>query len=155
MNWGNYLFLFGLATIKFMFAPFAGPIRHLTFWETYLSCVAGAFVCSLIFYFSAELFLIRAHNKRKLKRQQAIEKGIPFKEKKRFTRVNKTIVRVKHRFGLWIMALYAPFFLSVPLGSIITAKFYGKDKRTYPIIVLGICVNGVIMTGIAYLFRFS
>ena len=137
--------------IKFMFAPFAGPLRELSFLETYLSCVAGALFCAVIFYFSAEFFLIRTHERRKKKRLQALEKGIPYKEKKKFTRTNKLIVKVKSRFGVRVMAFFAPLFLSVPLGSIITAKFYGKEKRTFPIVLTGIFINGLITTSIAYL----
>ncbi len=135
-----------------MFAPFGGPSMKLTFIETYFSCVAGAILAALIFYFSSEFFLIRAHKKRVAKIREAEKNGIVIKVKKKFTRTNKAIVRVKHRFGIWIMAMYAPLFLSVPLGSIITAKFYGKEKRTFPIIILGIFVNGLITTSIAYLF---
>ena len=71
------------------------------------------------------------------------------KRKKVFTRTNKFIVRMK---GLGIIAIcfYAPLFLSMPIGSIISAKFFGKDNRTFPLIVLGIGINGLITTGIAY-----
>jgi hypothetical protein len=54
------------------------------------------------------------------------------------------------RLGIVGISFYAPFFLSVPIGSIISAKFFGKDKRTFPLIVLGIGVNGLITTGLAY-----
>lgn len=149
MNWGAYLGFFGLAMIKFLFAPFGGPLAKLTFVETYLSCISGAIFCAIIFYFSAEFFMIRAHKKRKLLIQQAKEKGIELKHKKAFTKTNKAIVRMK-RLGIVGICFYAPFFLSVPIGSIISAKFFGKDKRTFPLIVIGIGVNGLITTGLAY-----
>ncbi|MFN6077173.1 MAG: hypothetical protein ACK46Y_16565 [Fluviicola sp.] len=149
MNWGAYLGFFGLAMIKFLFAPFGGPLAKLTFIETYLSCVSGAIFCAIIFYFSAEFFMIRAHKKRKLLIQQAKEKGVELKRKKVFTKTNKAIVKMK-RLGIVGISFYAPFFLSVPIGSIISAKFFGKDKRTFPLIVLGIGVNGLITTGLAY-----
>jgi CBS domain containing-hemolysin-like protein len=152
MHWHLYFSLFGFSMIKFMFAPFSGPLLKLSFLETYLSCVAGAVVAAFIFYFSAELLLIRSHRNKVAKRMQAISKGIVLKEKKKFTRTNKTIVRMKHRFGVWVVGIYAPLFLSVPVGSIITAKFFGKEKRTFPIIILGIFINGLMTTSIAYLF---
>ena len=73
------------------------------------------------------------------------------KAKKKFTRFNKFIVKLKRRFGIYGIAFYAPLFLSVPLGSIVTAKFYGKEKRTFPLILIGICMNGAITTGLAYI----
>jgi hypothetical protein len=60
MHWHFYFSLFGLSMIKFMFAPFGGPAMKLNFLETYLSCVAGAFLAAFIFYFSSEFFMIRA-----------------------------------------------------------------------------------------------
>lgn len=150
MHWHLYFSLFGFSMIKFMFAPFTGPLMKLNFLETYLSCVAGAVFAAVIFYFSSEFFMIRAHNKRKELVRKSIESGIPLKYKKKFTRFNKTIVRMKQRFGIYIIAFYAPFILSIPVGSIVTAKFYGKEKRAFPLILLGICINCVITTGIAY-----
>lgn len=153
MQWQFYLTLFGLSTIKFMFAPFAGPKMKLNFVETYLSCVAGAIVAALIFYFLSEYFMIRARKKRLAALHKSITNGTPLKMKKSFTRFNKLIVKLKRRFGIYGVAFYAPLFLSVPLGSIVTAKFYGKDKRTFPLIILGIFVNGAITTGLAYILK--
>ncbi|WP_300664763.1 hypothetical protein [Fluviicola sp.] len=150
MQWHFYFTLFGLSMIKFMFAPFAGPEMKLNFIETYLACISGAFLAALIFYFSSEYFMIRAHKKRQAELHKSITNGTPLKLKRKFTRFNKLIVKLKHRFGIYGIAFYAPLFLSVPVGSIVTAKFYGKDKRTFPLILLGICMNGAITTGLAY-----
>lgn len=153
MAWHFYFTLFGLSMIKFMFAPFAGPGLKLNFLETYVSCISGAAFAALIFYFSSEFFLIRAHKKRKAALQESIRTGVPLKTKKKFTRFNKLIVKLKRSLGIYGIAFYAPLFLSVPLGSIVTAKFYGKEKRTFPLILIGICMNGAITTGIAYIIE--
>jgi len=150
MHWHLYFSLFMLSIIKFMFAPFAGAGMKLMFIETYLSCVAGAIVSAVVFFFSSEFFMIRAHKKRKETIRLALEKGTPLKPKKKFTRTNKFIVHIKRRFGIIGVSMFAPLFLSVPVGSIIAAKFYGKDKRTFPLILLGIFVNGMVTTGLAY-----
>ncbi len=153
MAWHFYFTLFTLSMIKFMFAPFAGPGLKLNFLETYLSCISGAFVAAFVFYFSSEFFMIRAHKKRKALLHASITTGTPLKYKPKFTRFNKLIVKLKRRFGIYGIAFYAPLFLSVPIGSIVTAKFYGKEKRTFPLILLGICMNGAITTGIAYAIK--
>ena len=150
MLWYKYFLFFGLSMIKFLFTPFGGPAAKLSFLETYIFCCSGALLSAAIFYFSAEFLMIRSHKKKKLLIEQAKEKGIELKRKKVFTRTNKFIVRMK---GLGIIAIcfYAPLFLSMPIGSIISAKFFGKDNRTFPLIVLGIGINGLITTGIATL----
>jgi hypothetical protein len=153
MSWGLYVLFFGLSTIKFMFTPFGGPSAHLTFVETYISCVSGAIFSAAIFYFSSGYFMRRAQQKRADAIKAALALGIPVKPKKRFTRMNKLIVNIKRRFGIIGVSMYAPFFLSVPIGSIIAAKFYGKEKRTFPLIVFGMFFNGAITTGLAFAFR--
>lgn len=133
-----------------MFAPLGGPALGLSFMETYLSCVAGGIFAACVFYFSANYFMHRAKRKRDEKLHKQLESGIPFKAKKKFTRVNKAVVKVKMSLGIYGTALWAPLFLSVPLGSIIAAKFFGDDKRTFPLIILGMFMNGLITTSIAY-----
>lgn len=133
-----------------MFAPFGGPGLKLSFFETYLSCISGAFLAAFIFYFSSEFFLKRAHISRQIKRKHALENGIQLKYKRKFTRFNKLIVILKRRFGIYGVSLFAPFIMSVPLGSMVTAKFYGKEKKTFPLILIGICFTGLITTSLAY-----
>ena len=152
MNWIAYLSLAGLSSIKFMFAPAFGLGFELSFFETYFSCITGAFLTAIIFYFGANYFMKRAHQKRVEKYLESIKNGTPLKRKKNFTRLNKSVVRVKRSIGLFGIAMWAPFFMSVPLGSVVTAKFFGKRKITFPIIVLGICINGLVSTSITYLF---
>ncbi|HLP55703.1 MAG TPA: hypothetical protein VK151_11765 [Fluviicola sp.] len=151
MDWHLYITFFGLSTIKFLFTPFGGPAAGLSFIETYVSCVSGGLFSAVIFYFSSEFFMIRAHKKRVELLRISIETGVPLKPKKKFTRMNKFIVLIKRRLGIVGVAMYAPLFLSVPIGSIIAAKFYGKEKRTFPLIAVGMFVNGAITTGIAFL----
>ena len=135
-----------------MFAPLAGPGLKLSFFETWADCCAGAIVSSAVFFFSANYFMNRAEKKAEKKKQALIAKGLLVPVKKQFTRMNKFIVRMKRSAGIVGISFWAPFFLSIPLGSIIAAKFFGHSKKTYPLIVLGIFLNGLIMTGVAFLF---
>lgn len=152
MNWTALSLLFGVSTVKFMFAPFGGPPAHVTYLETYLSCCAGAILSSAIFFFSAAYFMRRAADKKEKKKQELIALGKEVPEKKIFTRMNKFVVKMKRSVGIIGISFWAPFFLSIPLGSIIAAKFYGENKKTYPLIIMGIFLNGIVTTGIAFLF---
>lgn len=150
MDFGLYTTFFLVSTIKFLFAPFGGPLAGMNFWETYFSCVAGAIFSAAVFYYASEYFMKRAQAKRAREREEALKNGAKVKPRKNFTKVNKFIVRIKRRFGIYGISLFAPLFLSVPIGSIITAKFYGKEKRTFFLIVCGMFMNGFITTGLAY-----
>ncbi len=151
MNWAALTTVFLLSIVKFMFAPLSGKGLGLPFWETFLASFAGGTLSATIFYFSSELLIKYTHNRRIAKKQEQLSQGLPFKEKRKFTRTNRIIIRIKRSFGIYGISLWAPFFLSVPVGSIITAKFYGKQKVTFPLIVAGLAINGLIMCALAYL----
>ncbi|MFA9210250.1 MAG: hypothetical protein ACEQR5_00365 [Moraxellaceae bacterium] len=150
MNWTAFFGIFSLAMVKFMFAPFGGPTLGLSALETYAAAVSGAIVCAVFFYFASEYFLKLAVKKHKAKLQAAQLSGIPMKTKKKFTRMNKFIVRIKHRLGIVGLSFFAPFFLGIPLGTIIAAKFFGHQKKTFPLILAGILFNGAVTTSIRY-----
>ncbi len=154
MNWGLYFAFFFFSMIKFMFAPFGGPAAGLNFFETYFSCVAGAIFCGVIFYFSADYFLTRAKKKKEAAYDLAVKEGRAIVRKKNFTKLNKGIVKLKRNIGKFGICYLTPLVCSVPVGSLICAKFYGKDKSTFPLIVLGIGINGFVTTGLAYLIQY-
>lgn len=138
--WGSVISLFLLSTVKFMFAPLGGPGLGLSFFQTYFTCVSGGIVGASFFYFSGGYFIQRAEKKR-----------LTIKKKKTFSRINKLIVKTKKSIGIVGISFWAPFFLSIPVGSIIVAKFYGQNKKAYLLIVIGMFINALITTGLAYL----
>lgn len=151
MKYSIYFGLLALSTIKFLFAPFGGPALKLNYFETYFSCIIGALISSTFFFFLAEYFLKKSLNKKREAFIKAEKAGIQLPKKNIFTKTNKTLIKIKHRLGIFGVSFLAPLFLSIPVGTIIVAKFYGKNKFTYPIIILGIILNGLITTGISYL----
>ncbi len=48
--------------------------------------------------------------------------------KKVFTKFNRRVIRIKHRFGLLGIAILTPIFLSIPIGAFLAERFY-KDKK--------------------------
>ena len=151
MNWWALGSLFAFSMVKFMFTPFSGPVLGLNFIEVYVSCVAGAIFSATIFFFLSSFFMNRAQEKKMMKELDRQAKGLAVKKRKIFTRTNKFVVKIKRSIGIIGVSFWAPFFLSIPLGTIIAAKFYGKQRKTFPLIVLGILLNGIITTGSAYL----
>jgi hypothetical protein len=134
-----------------MFAPFTGYGLGLPFWETYFSSVAGGTFGAAVFYFTSELFMKISH-KRKMKKQIELEElGESIPVKKKFTKTNRFILKLKRKFGIYGICFWGPFLLSVPIGSIVAAKFYGKHKQTFPLIVLGMFINAMVTCSLAYL----
>jgi hypothetical protein len=152
MKWGALSSIFLIASTKSMIAPLPGPKLGLSFIETYIATTSGAILGVAVFYFAAEYFMLRTKKKRDKKRQIALSKGLRFKEKKKFTRINRLIVRIKRSLGIIGLAFWAPFFMSIPIGAIVVAKFYGKRKITFPLMCVGVGINALITTSITYLF---
>jgi hypothetical protein len=150
MNWAAFYSVFAVATIKFLFSPFAGIPLGLNFFSTYFAAVSGASISSMVFYFGSEIIIISTRKRRIRNEQEAIAKGISLKQKKIFTWGNKITIKLKKKLGKFGICLIAPSLLSIPLGTIIVAKFYGKDKDTFFWVFIGILISGMITTSLAY-----
>jgi len=150
MNWGGISGVFFIATVKFMFSTVGGPALGLPFYETFFAAFLGGSVSAAVFYFASDKFIEYTHNKKVAKEKQLLLKGIEIPHKRKFTKTNRLIIRMKMKFGIYGICFWVPFFFSVPLGSIIVAKFYGKLNQTYPLIVLGMAINAAITTFITY-----
>lgn len=123
----DYLSVFGMATFKFVFSPSLGWGIGLGFIEVLLSSVLGAWVSFTFFYLSSNFFMKRAREKR-LNASEEERKKV----KKKFTRLNKWMVKMKRSpRGFRTLVILGPNFLSVPVGAIVVAKFYGHMKKTY------------------------
>ncbi len=144
-----YLFIVLLGTFKFMFASTPGVIADLPFEKVYFLATLGGLVSFNFFYFLANHFIRKTleKNKRKMKLGNYIAK-------KKFTKTNKTIVKLKMtNAGFWIITIVAPLVLSIPIGSIIVAKFYRHHKETYWITTLSLIFSQAIFTVLAYLIK--
>jgi hypothetical protein len=135
-----------------MFSAIPGPALGLNYVETVISIFVGAVISAAFFFFSAEYFMQRAQNKRIKLMQEAHKNGETIAQKRVFSRMNKGVVRLKLRFGKIGICFWAPFLLSVPLGSIIVAKFYGKYSFTFLYVILGMLINSLLTSFIVYVF---
>lgn len=138
-----------------MFTPMGGPVAGLTFLETFLATLSGGWFAALLFYFTSEYFMKKEREKRLKKYKRAAQKGKTIKQKKTFTRFNKTIVKIKSNVGIYLLCWLVPLFLSVPLGTIICAKFYKHDKRTIWLILICLTVNCFIITTLVYALKMA
>jgi hypothetical protein len=124
----------------------------LNYVETVISIFVGAVISAAFFFFSAEYFMQRAQKKRIKLIQEANKNGETIAQKRVFSRMNKGVVRLKLRFGKIGICFWAPFLLSVPVGSIIVAKFYGKYSFTFLYVILGMLINSLLTSFIVYVF---
>ncbi len=150
MKWHILTSMFLLSMVKFMFAAAPGAHQEVPFWATVISIMLGAMISSAFFYFGSEWVIKYTLNRKAKKEANLVAQGITPKRKKSFTRTNKLIIRIKNTFGIYGVCFLAPLIITIPLGSIVCAKFYGDQKRTFLIMAIGIMVNAVFLTTIWY-----
>jgi hypothetical protein len=122
----------------------------LPFWETFLACWFGGTFSAAIFFYASELVMKSAKKRREKKASEAIANGLTAPVFKRFTKMNRFIIRMKRNMGIYGICFWAPFLLSVPIGSVVVAKFYGNENRAFPLITLGMAINALLMCSLIY-----
>lgn len=141
-----YISLAFFSTWKFMFAPLTGAAAGLSFWETFIICTLGGFVSASIFYFGSNYFMqlsVKRNVRRILKAQQ---KGKIISPKKKFTKLNRRIISFKQTIGTYFLCWALPLFLSIPIGTIIVAKFYKHYRKTFPLIIMFLILDCFLIT---------
>jgi hypothetical protein len=141
----NTLSLYGLAflisCVKFLFAASIMSTSALSPFEIALCTGLGALISFNFFYLSSGYFMQRTKDKK----MKAIAEGT-YVRKNAFTKLNKFLVRLKSsKIGFWIACLFAPLILSIPVGSIIVAKFYRETKLTYSVAMSAIAVWAFVL----------
>lgn len=124
------IMVFFLSTVKFALAFPLAYGAGLPFYWMFLSTTLGGISGILLFSNATEAvtaWMTRRRNR---------GKG---KTRKKFTKLNKWIVRAKHGYGLWGIALLTPVLLSIPVGTIIATRYY-RHKKLRVVLVLSSAV---------------
>ncbi|MBX2972472.1 MAG: hypothetical protein KF797_05175 [Flavobacteriales bacterium] len=132
------------AMVKFLFAGLVSYGLGHGFVKTLLYTALGGTAGMLVFYYSGKglLELFRKRYIRRVKERAA--KGLP--PKRIFTRTNRLIVKVKHRYGVIGLASFAPPTLSVPVTAILAAKYFRHDRRTLPTLLFSVLIWSVVLS---------
>ena len=132
------------AMVKFLFTGLVSYGLGNTFLETWLYMSIGSCLGMTLFYLTGprvlEWFRIR-HVKRQLDR---LSKGLS--PKRIFTRTNRTIVGVKHKYGLIGLAAIAPPTLSIPITAVLAAKYFRHDRHTLPTLLVSVLIWSVVLS---------
>ncbi len=117
------------------------------FWETFLFSSVGGCIGVLVFYRLSDWFIKRALLRRRrlaLPDQQGNARISP----KVFTRRNRWLIRLKHSSGLRGLAALTPLVLTIPVGSIIAARFFRHDHRTLPTLFGSVVIQAMVVSAI-------
>lgn len=123
------------AAIKFLFA--AGYLlidKGYPYYQTVLLLFIGGSIGVFVFYYFSG-FVNRLIN-RLMKRN---------KPRKVFTKQNRTIVKIKTKYGIYGIAFLMPIFFSIPIGSFLASRFYMNKKSTVPILLLAVVFWSLVL----------
>ncbi|MBL7951258.1 MAG: hypothetical protein JNM62_06015 [Flavobacteriales bacterium] len=132
------------AMVKFLFAGLVSYGMGNGFIETLVYLAIGSTAGMLVFYFSGKGLLERFRHRYIRRSKERALKGLPPKHV--FTRTNRTIVRVKQRYGVIGLAAFAPPTLSIPITAVLAAKYFRHDRRTLPALLGSVLVWSVVLS---------
>ena len=125
MSWIALLYVFLLAHVKFLVTATIALATYpqLSVDEIFIASSLGAISCFNIFYFISQKIYFGDSNKTKSSKA---------KKSKTFKKRNRILIKMKHsKIGFFLVCTLAPLFLSIPIGTVVTVKFFGDDKKTY------------------------
>lgn len=73
------------------------------------------------------------------------------KKAKKFTKMNRRIIRVRQRFGLWGIALITPPIFSIPVGAIVASSMYSNKKRIFATMFVSVLFWSILSSVVSYM----
>lgn len=143
--------LFFTAAFKFFFAFPGAMLLGYSYWETVgITCAGG--MSSVVFFYVTSARVMEMYRKRQMSRiRRKREKGLPVRVRY-FTFLNKLMVRAKLKVGIAGMAFITPTILSIPIGAVVSAKFFKHKLLMLPALILSVFVWSVMLTSVFYFF---
>lgn len=141
--------LFFTAALKFFFSIPGALLLGYSFWETVGITSAGG-MSSVVFFYVLSARVMELYRRRRLKRiAKRIAKGKPVNIRY-FTFLNKLMVRVKMRIGVAGMAFLTPTIISIPIGAVVSAKFFKHHILMLPALIISVFFWSVLLTSVFY-----
>jgi hypothetical protein len=148
-SWWEIVSVFLLSTVKFVFGavPFALGLGF-SFFEAVTVTSIGGFTGVTIFVLMSEKIVARLKKRKIEKRHEH-----PPEPKKKFTRKNKIIVKVKMRFGLLGIAFLTPLLLSIPIGCFLAVRYFKNKHKILVYMFVSILFWSVSISSFKLLFN--
>ncbi|MEQ9188478.1 MAG: hypothetical protein RLP15_12135 [Cryomorphaceae bacterium] len=124
------------SSVKFLFAPSTVYLSGYNYWQTLLITMVGGILGVTVFFYTGSA--IFTYIRDRFSRGNA--------EKKTFNKKNRFIIRIKSSWGILGIALLSPCLLSLPIGSLLAARYFRNDPRTLPMLIGAVVVWSLILT---------
>ncbi len=154
-----------LSTVKYFYTPIYAHTIGADFWTTVLTMIPGGMAGFMIYYHTSKLILLTdLHLKPRLKavlpdfclafyRNYRSKKRARRKNKKKFTRKNRALVRLSNKYGMYSIIILTPILISLVLGAFLLRKYYPHRKEAIPLMLASIAIEGMLLcSGYWYFF---
>lgn len=128
------------SSVKFLFAPATVYLSGYTFWQTLLITIVGGFIGVLTFFFAGRAMFSWINERFSAK-----------KPRKNFSKKNRLLIKVKSSWGLIGLAIISPSLISIPLGSLLAARYFRHDRRTIPVFFGAVVLWSLVLTSLTAL----
>ena len=130
-NISQIIAVFLMSTVKFGFGgvPLAVMIEKFPLFKAITITTAGGVTSAIVFAYLSEWMLMQWHAFRK--------KFFPYRPHKNVpeSKMTKTI---REKWGLYGLAFFAPFILSIPIGTLLSVHFYHDKQKVISYMVVSI-----------------
>lgn len=132
-----------MSVVKFFFSALVSYGFDHTYWQTILLTAIGGCGGTIAFYHMGRRLMEWLRLRYVRRRKQRVLTGQA--QKPIFTRTNRWIVRVKRSYGLLGLAVMPPI-LSIPITSVLAAKYFKHDRRTLPFLLSVVVAWSVVLS---------
>lgn len=146
------------AGVKFFYTPIYAFAIGLDYWSAYFSLITGGILSYFLFYFATDLFLVYVKhlkpvvvkitpNSTRLRyRNWKENRIIKRKNRKKFTRLNRNIVKIRFKWGMWGIIILGPIVISIPIAAFLLRKYFGhQQKVALPAMIVAILIIGLVL----------
>jgi hypothetical protein len=157
----KYLLILTLSSFKFLFAPPLSFEFGFSFLQTWLVTTLGGIAGVIFFFYLSKgmLALYFRYAARHISFNYAKFRSIVWKSnqlpepvKKIFTFRNKSLVKIRRKYGLAGIIILTPILLSIPLGTFLVIKYYSRQKNLLAYLSLSVVAWSLIMSSAISIF---
>jgi hypothetical protein len=130
-NLSQIVIVFLLSTVKFGFGgvPLAVMVAKFPIFKAITITTAGAVAGAIVFANMSEWLLHKWSLFRKKYRPHRDHKNIP---------ESKLTKRIREKWGLFGLAFFTPFILSIPIGTLLSVYFYHDKQKVISYMIVSI-----------------
>ncbi|MEI6747637.1 MAG: hypothetical protein ACOYMF_10380 [Bacteroidales bacterium] len=151
----KYLLILAISSVKFIFAPPLSFGFGFTFLQTWFVTTMGG-IAGVVFFFYLSKGIIALYfryfanhlSSFYTKLRTIVWNRSPFQShhKKVFTFRNKSLVKIRQRYGLTGIIILTPILLSIPLGTFLAIKYYSRQKNLLGYLSLSVIVWSLLIS---------